>query len=227
MKCRKCKAVAVKNGKQSSGRQRYYCSSCKHSFQRSYRYNACNHKVDNKIFLLQNESVGICGISRLLRISKSTVLKRIRSKGLVIKKPIFKETQQYYEVDEMRVVVSNKETQAWVTYAINRHTKKIVDFVVGRRTRDNISRVVSSVLELNPKQIATDRLITHECLIPKGLHETRKSSTTVIEGHNLTLRTRLKRLSRKTICFSKSMEMLEATLKIYFWGDQSFSSCTD
>ncbi|WP_437440099.1 IS1/IS1595 family N-terminal zinc-binding domain-containing protein [Polaribacter cellanae] len=36
MKCKKCKRLAVKNGKQSNGRQRYYCKSCKCSFQRSY-----------------------------------------------------------------------------------------------------------------------------------------------------------------------------------------------
>jgi len=99
--------------------------------------------------------------------------------------------------------------------------------MVGRRTRENISKVISSVLELNPKQIATDRLRTYGNLIPKRIHETRKSCTTVIERNNLTLRTRLKRLSRKTICFSKSLEMLEAILKIYFWGTSVFEVRTE
>ncbi|MDL2326931.1 IS1 family transposase [Bacteroidales bacterium OttesenSCG-928-A14] len=32
---------------------------------------------------------------------------------------------------------------------------------------------------------------------------------------NLTLRTHLKRLSRKTICFTRSVEMLSSCLKLY------------
>ncbi|WP_407516217.1 hypothetical protein [Tamlana fucoidanivorans] len=30
----------------------------------------------------------------------------------------------------------------------------------------------------------------------------------------------MKRLSRKTIWFSKSIRLLEACLKLYFWGDK-------
>lgn len=133
-------------------------------------------------------------------------------------KPIFNEEHHYYELDEMRVVVGNKSNEAWLTYAIDRHTKQIINFIVGRRTKRNLSVITKSVLQLNPKQVFTDRLTTYKNLIPKHLHNTRKSNTTIIERNNLTLRTHLKRLSRKTICYSKNFEMLEATLKLYLWG---------
>ncbi|MFY1046718.1 IS1 family transposase [Chryseobacterium sp. GP-SGM7] len=35
---------------------------------------------------------------------------------------------------------------------------------------------------------------------------------------NLNIRTHLKRLNRRTICFSKSNLILIAILKIYFWS---------
>jgi IS1 family transposase len=35
---------------------------------------------------------------------------------------------------------------------------------------------------------------------------------------NLLVRTHLKRLNRKTICFSRSLTVLMAVLRIYFWG---------
>jgi len=64
----------------------------------------------------------------------------------------------------------------------------------------------------------TDKLHTYKNLIPKNLHNTKKRNTTSIERNNLTLRTHLKRLSRKTICYSKNFEMIEAALKLYLWG---------
>lgn len=218
MKCNKCKGSAVKNGKQKRGKQRYYCKSCKNSQQRSYTYKAYHKNIDNYIYRYLTESVGITSTSRLLFISKTTVIKRIKKMASQIVKPIFNEKHQYYELDEMRIVVGCKSNEAWIIYAINRNTKQIINFIVGRRTKRNISIITKSVLQLNPKLIFTDRLSTYKNLIPKNLHNTKKKNTTIIERNNLTLRTRLKRLTRKTICFSKNFEMLEATLKLYIWG---------
>tara|TARA_R110002051_G_scaffold2660_1_gene14304 strand:+ start:52892 stop:53266 length:375 start_codon:yes stop_codon:yes gene_type:complete len=120
----------------------------------------------------------------------------------------------------MRVVVGYKKNEAWITYAINRHTKEIINFVVGRRTKQNLSIITKSVLQLCPQKVFTDRLRTYIKLIPKKQHDTRKKNTTIIERNNLTLRTHLKRLSRKTICFSKNFQMLKATVKLYVWGYQ-------
>jgi IS1 family transposase len=55
-------------------------------------------------------------------------------------------------------------------------------------------------------------------LITKKLHNTHVHSTNHIERHNLSIRTHLKRLNRKTICFSRSLVVLMAVLKIYFWS---------
>jgi insertion element IS1 protein InsB len=46
-----------------------------------------------------------------------------------------------------------------------------------------------------------------EHVIKGGKTDTGKRNTQQIERKHLTLRTRLKRLVRKTICFSKSIEM--------------------
>ena len=43
--------------------------------------------------------------------------------------------------------------------------------------------------------------------LPMNSHITGKSHTQRIERKNLTLRTRIKRLARRTICFSKSVRM--------------------
>ncbi|EAQ6365114.1 hypothetical protein DEI78_18915 [Salmonella enterica subsp. enterica serovar Oranienburg] len=47
---------------------------------------------------------------------------------------------------------------------------------------------------------------------PKDKHLTGKIFTQLIERNNLTLRTRIKRLARKTICFSRSIELHEKVI---------------
>ncbi len=55
-------------------------------------------------------------------------------------------------------------------------------------------------------------------MIPKEIHRRFQYATNKIERMNLTLRTHIKRLGRKMICFSKKTLYLEAPLKIYFCG---------
>lgn len=92
--------------------------------------------------------------------------------------------------------------------------------MVERRTKRNLSIITKSVLQLHPKEVFTDLLQTYRGLIPKNNHNIHKKNSTITERHNLTLRSCLKGLSRKTICFSKLFEMLEATLKLYLYGRQ-------
>ncbi|ENC4069293.1 IS1 family transposase, partial [Escherichia coli] len=47
---------------------------------------------------------------------------------------------------------------------------------------------------------------------PKNKHLTGKIFTQRIERNNLTLRTRIKRLAHKTICFSRSVEIHEKVI---------------
>ncbi|MCV5427215.1 IS1 family transposase, partial [Escherichia coli] len=49
-------------------------------------------------------------------------------------------------------------------------------------------------------------------VVPKNKHRTGKIFPQRIERNNLTLRTRIKRLARKTICFSRSVEIHEKVI---------------
>ncbi|HAD97189.1 MAG TPA: IS1 family transposase [Cryomorphaceae bacterium] len=170
------------------------------------------------IVKLNNEGMGVRSISRVLDIPKTTVSRILLSVSQKLKAPIFTEQGHEYEVDELRTFFGSKKNECWICYAINRKTKRIIDFIVGRRTKENIAKVVRRVLSLSPTKIYTDRLNIYPGLIPKKLHFTQFRQTNHIERMNLTLRTHLKRLSYKTICYSKSIAMLTACLKIYFWS---------
>ncbi len=123
-----------------------------------------------------------------------------------------------YEMDELSTYVRDKENQVWVAYAIRKDTKEVVDFNIGRRTNNTLRPVTNTLILSNATKVYTDKLRQYGTLIPSKIHRTRRRGTNHVERKNLTLRTHLKRLSRRTICFSKSAIFLSACLKIYFWG---------
>ncbi len=52
-------------------------------------------------------------------------------------------------------------------------------------------------------------------MLDKQQHEVGKNNTQRIERKHLTLRTRIKRLARKTICFSKSEQLHDIVIGLF------------
>ncbi|WP_206052212.1 IS1 family transposase [Nonlabens xiamenensis] len=200
------------------GKQRYKCKSCNKRFQLKYTYKAYEKDKDDLIKCLLNESCGIRSISRILNISKNTVLSRILKIAKTIKPPSFYRLGCKFEVDELWTFINRKEDFTWITYALEKKSGEIIDFFVGSKSKENIRPLINKILLLQPTRIYTDKLNIYSGLIPKAIHKRFQYCTNKIERMNLTLRTHIKRLSRKTICFSRKQKYLEAHLRIYFWG---------
>jgi insertion element IS1 protein InsB len=217
MQCKYCTNHCQKSGRQSNHEQRYYCKGCNKYQQVVYRYRAYANNTDERIIMYKKESCGMRGVSRIMEISKNTVKARILKIAGQLKKPAIVKGKEY-EMDEMRTYIKNKDNKYWIAYAIRRDTREVVDLKVGKRNKKTLRRVTDTLLLSEAAKIYTDRLNLYEYLIPKELHRKSKYKINHIERKNLSVRTHLKRLARKTICFSKSIVMLEACLKIYFWG---------
>ncbi|MES2477744.1 MAG: IS1 family transposase [Bacteroidota bacterium] len=196
--------------------QRYYCKSCQKSFIKSYNNQAYHPHINHQITSLVKESCGIRSISRLLRISTTTLLKRILNIAKNTPKPVILKGG-HYEVDEMRTFVKKKSRRIWIVYALERSTKSVVSFNVGARTNKTLNAVLKTLHYAKAKTIYTDKLPAYRYLIEDKIHSTQYRGTNHIERKNLSIRTQLKRLSRRTICFSKSAALLIACLAIYFW----------
>lgn len=123
-----------------------------------------------------------------------------------------------YEIDELWTFIQHKKNPIWICYAIERTTKTVINIAIGKKTKKQLQKVVEKVLLLHPITIFTDKLRTYKKLIPASIHKQFKYKTNTIERYNLTLRTHIKRLTRRTICFSKAQLFLEAHLRIYFWS---------
>jgi len=217
MKCKRCDNICVKNGKQKNDIQRYYCQNCKLSQQNKYLYKAYIKNTNIKIIKLLKEGCGTRSIARLLEINTSTVTNRIVTIAKDVKKPIVKIGKKY-EMDELFTYLKRKKNRICVAYAINKQTKEVVDFTVGKRNKVNLKKVVDTLIMSSAKEIRTDKLNLYKTLIPKSIHLVKQRGINHIERKNLTLRTHIKRLNRKTIAFTRNTLLLTSILKIYFWG---------
>jgi insertion element IS1 protein InsB len=76
--------------------------------------------------------------------------------------------------------------------------------------------IVAAYLEpFGIKKYCTDGWGAYERNLPESQHEVGKSKTQRIERKHLNLRTRIKRLARKTICFSKIEEMHDLVIGLF------------
>lgn len=213
--CVCCQGILVKNGFSKAGKQRYKCKLCNKTIVLNYSYKAYLANINNKIILYIKEGLGIRSMARILKISTTTLLKRIIKIAKLTELPKI-ENQTSYEVDELCTFVQHKNKRVWIVYVLERETKRVVDFRVGARTILTLRASLNSILIANPISVFTDKLIHYKSIISSNIHKTVRYGTNLIERKNLTLRTHLKRLNRKTICFSRSVVFLEAVLKIYF-----------
>jgi len=214
MNCHYCRNACVKSGVRK-GVQRYQCKVCKRNMQAIYTKPRIPQEKYEWTVRLNNEGCGISNIARLLKISKSSVQRVIERIATNLQMPQPNESGQSYEIDELRTFCANKKNELWLIYAINRKSKRIIDFFVGRRTKENVGKVVSALQKLHPKHIYTDLLNIYESLISESIHKIYARCTNYIERKNLTLRMHIKRLSRKTICFTRKENMLKNCVRLY------------
>ena len=111
--------------------------------------------------------------------------------------------------------VQAKIYQRWLWHAIERKTGKVIAYVFGRR-KDEVFLKLKELLEpFGIKKFYTDDWATYQQYLPKDKLTTGKKYTQKIEQKHLTLRTRIKRLARKTICFSKSVVMHDTVIGLF------------
>ena len=119
------------------------------------------------------------------------------------------------ELDEMWSFVQNQANQRWLWWAIDYNRRKVLAYAFGNRG-DAVFKKLQELLEpFGIGKFYPDGWGAYERCIEAQQHEVGKANTQRIERKHLTLRTRIKRLGRKTICFSKCEEMHDVVIGLY------------
>jgi insertion element IS1 protein InsB len=111
------------------------------------------------------------------------------------------------EVDEMWSFVGKKRDQRWLWHAIDHWTGEVLVYVFGR-CMDEVCLQLKALLEpYGIRRFHVDYWGTYKRHLELDVHHPGKRNTQRIERKHLALRMRIKRSARKTICFSKSIQM--------------------
>jgi insertion element IS1 protein InsB len=230
--CPYCKSDDItKHGKTSEGKQRYYChnEACKNkTFIVDYSYNGCLPNIKESILDMAVNGSGIRDTARVLDISPNTVINTIKKIELdSINYSVLNQINDHAsisvvikladeaELDEMWSFVGKKANQRWLWHAIDHVTGKILAYVFGSR-EDSVFEQLKSLLQpFGITRFYSDNWGAYERKIISETHIISKKNTQKIERKHLTLRTRIKRLARKTICFSKTEKMHDLVIGLF------------
>jgi len=89
--------------------------------------------------------------------------------------------------------------------------------VVGDRSRSTFQLLWQAIAGWACFLYITDGYKVYPCLIEDSDHLVSKTAMTRIEGENCRLRHYLARLHRKTLCYSKSTQMLIASVRLLIY----------
>ncbi|HJW29952.1 MAG TPA: IS1 family transposase [Saprospiraceae bacterium] len=118
-------------------------------------------------------------------------------------------------MDERWSFVGHKGEPRWLWQALDHQTGNGLAYVFGKR-EDNAFLALKTWLEpFGINRYYTDGLGTYKRHIEAEQHCLGKRHTQQLESKHLGLRTRIKRLARKTICFSKSSQMHDIVIGLF------------
>ena len=223
----------IKHGKTKAEKQRYSCQNedCHlKTFILDYTYNGCLKKTKETVIDMAVNGSGIRDTGRVLNISPNTVINTLKSKEEdldFVNKRILEQGKDYSsisviikpveeaELDEMWSFVGKKANQRWLWHAIDHISGEILAYTFGSR-KDSVFETLQSLLKpFGIKRFYSDDWGAYTRKIKNEEHIVSKKYTQKIERKHLTLRIRIKRLARKTICFSKIAQMHDIVIGLF------------
>jgi len=119
------------------------------------------------------------------------------------------------ELDEMWSFVGHKQQPRWLWGALDHRTGRMVAYVFGRREDRAFLALKALLAPFGIRRFYTDGWGAYHRHLDPQLHVVGKRMTQQLERKPLTLRTRIKRLVRRTICFSKSVQMHDLLIGLF------------
>jgi IS1 family transposase/transposase-like protein len=215
MNCPNCNSEnIVKNGSNSSEKQKFMCKDCKRQFVENPENIVVFQETKNLIDNLLLEKIPLAGIARVTKVSERWLQYYVNDKYENVPREI-KVTEKEkgrltIQCDEMWSFVESKKNKVWIWLAKDIDTKEIVGVHAGSRDQKGAQGLWDSLPGVY-RQCAvsyTDFWSAYEKIFPSKRHcpvGKESGKTNSIESFNCIMRQRVSRLVRKTLSFSKKI----------------------
>jgi len=187
-------------------------------------YKGC--VVENREWVLRMlcRGSGIRDCKAVMGVSHSTVLKLIATTAQGITLKPRKYHYHRVQIDEQWSYVGRKEKKVWMLYAYAVEEDEIIAFTMGKRSAKAVKNLYVKLKLLDIDFFFTDEWEAFAVVLPKEKHCIGKAFTKAIEGINTFFRTRVRRLMRRTVCFSKKLIYHYSMIKIVIYHRNKRSS---
>ncbi len=188
------------------------------TWQLQFTYTASQPGTHQKIIDMAMNGVGCRATARIMGVGLNTIftsLKKLRPQSVTSRIQPGSDVIVCAEMDEQWGYVGAKSRQRWLFYAYDSLRKTVVAHVFGERTMATLGRLMSLLSPFDVVIWMTDGWPLYESRLKGKLHVISKRYTQRIERHNLNLRQHLARLGRKSLSFSKSVELHDKVIGHY------------
>lgn len=216
--CPHCQEIKVaRNGIKKNGRQNYLCRGCRKQFQAEYIYKGSVPENKTLVLKMLCRGSGVRDCTAVTGVSKRTVLVWIKAWAASLTLKPRKHAYSRVQMDEHWSYVGKKEKKVWMLYAYAVDEDEVIAFSMGKRSTGAVRNLFVKLKHLDIGLFLTDDWEAFAAVLPKTKHLTGKQYTKAIEGVNTFFRTRVRRLMRRTVCFSKKLIYHYSMLKIIIY----------
>jgi len=205
----------VKNGHRQ-GKQSYLCRNCTRQFRENPQPRSYSAEVKDLCVKMSLNGMGCSGIERVTGISHNSVINWVREAEAIIADENY-ELPETAQIDELQTFVGSKKTRSGSLRVVNSHQPGILKFVVGDRSLATFMILWQRIRGWACFLYITDGYCVYPCLIDECDHLVSKTAMTRVEGKNCRLRHYLARLHRKSLCYSKSVDMLYKSVRLLIY----------
>lgn len=117
------------------------------------------------------------------------------------------------------IVCALQQGQRWLWWVEDAANGQVIAFVFGRRTHATFRRLLALLTSAGWAVAAwlTDAWGAYGACLPAEPHQVGKAPRQRLQRKHLTLRTRLKRRTRRTICFSKKQFFHDGLITLFIF----------
>ena len=215
MNCPKCSSSKNKKNGFRRGKQSYRCKDCGCQYVKNPQPSAYPTEVKQLCLKMYLNGMGFRAIARVTEIDHATIINWVKEKGEKLSdNPQEEEIPEITEIDELQTFVGCKKNKFWIWTVVNHWNQGILLWTIGDRSHETFEPIWQIIKCWHSFWYVTDGWKVYPMYIQPEDHLVCKTYMTRVEGENTRLRHYLARLHRKTLCYSKSVDMLKYSIRL-------------
>jgi len=215
MQCPECGGQHIHKNGHRRGKQNHICVTCGRQFLEAYFSRGYSDWTKRLCLRMYVNGMGFHGIERVIGVAHTTVINWVQQVGALLPDAYDPDDiPQVGELDELETFVGQKRNKVWIWTVVDHFHPGILGWVVGDHSAESFRPLWQAVVFWQCFFWVSDGNPVYPGFIPDGDQIVSKTYMTRVEGENTRLRHYLARLHRKTLCYSKSVDMLKHSIRL-------------